>query len=157
MGELVCLLTGKHLKTFVAEEIAGPLGADFQIGAREADWDRIAPVTPPPPLPFDLASLDPGSPVYKTFTGPVADAAAANTPGWRQADMGALRHEPAHGYVVESRHGPTVRARPHAVALDVSPPPAGAQCTAPCTAPCISPVHQSRAAVPCLTGADRTG
>ena len=90
VGELVRRLTGKHLKTFVAEEIAGPLGADFQIGAREADWNRIAPVTPPPPLPFDLASLDPGSPIYKTLTGPVADAAAANTPGWRQADMGAL-------------------------------------------------------------------
>ena len=33
-------LTGQHLKTFVAGEIAGPLGADFQIGAREAGWDR---------------------------------------------------------------------------------------------------------------------
>jgi CubicO group peptidase (beta-lactamase class C family) len=90
VGELVRRLTGQHLKTFVAQEIAGPLGADFQIGAREADWDRIAPVTPPPPLPFDLASMDPGSPVYKTLTAPVADAAAANTPAWRQADLGAL-------------------------------------------------------------------
>jgi CubicO group peptidase (beta-lactamase class C family) len=90
VGELVRRLTGQHLKTFVAQEIAGPLGADFQIGAREADWDRIAPVTPPPTLPFDLASMDPGSPVYKTLTAPVADAAAANTPAWRQADLGAL-------------------------------------------------------------------
>jgi CubicO group peptidase (beta-lactamase class C family) len=90
VGELVRRLSGKPLKTFVAEEIAGPLGADFQIGAIEADWDRIAPVTPPPPLPFDLASLDPDSPVYKTFTGPVADAGAANTPAWRRAELGAL-------------------------------------------------------------------
>jgi CubicO group peptidase (beta-lactamase class C family) len=90
VGELVRRLSGKPLKTFVAQEIAGPLGADFQIGAAEADWDRIAPVTPPPPLPFDLASLDPDSPVYKTFTGPVADAAAANTPAWRRAELGAL-------------------------------------------------------------------
>ena len=90
VGELVRRLTGKTLKTFVAQEIAGPLGADFQIGAIEADWGRIAPVTPPPPLPFDLASLDPDSPVYKTFTGPVADAAAANTPAWRRAELGAL-------------------------------------------------------------------
>jgi CubicO group peptidase (beta-lactamase class C family) len=90
VGELVRRLTGKTLKAFVAEEIAGPLGADFQIGAIEADWDRIAPVTPPPPLPFDLASLDPDSPVYKTFTGPVADASAANTPAWRRAELGAL-------------------------------------------------------------------
>ncbi len=90
VGELVRRLTGKPLKAFVAQEIAGPLGADFQIGAVQADWDRIAPVTPPPPLPFDLASLDPGSPVYKTFTGPVADAGAANTPAWRRAELGAL-------------------------------------------------------------------
>ena len=90
VGELVRRLSGKTLKTFVAQEIAGPLGADFQIGAVEADWDRIAPVTPPPPLPFDLASLDPDSPVYKTFTGPVADAGAANTPAWRRAELGAL-------------------------------------------------------------------
>ncbi len=90
VGELVRRLTGQPLKTFVAQEIAGPLGADFQIGAAEADWDRIAPVTPPPPLPFDLASLDPESPVYKTFTGPVADAGAANTPAWRHAELGAL-------------------------------------------------------------------
>ena len=90
VGELVRRLSGKTLKTFVAEEIAAPLGADFQIGAIEADWDRIAPVTPPPPLPVDLASLDPESPMYKTFTGPAAHAGAANTPAWRRAELGAL-------------------------------------------------------------------
>ena len=90
VGQLVRRVTGKPLKAFVAEEIAGPLGADFQIGARRADWDRIAPVVPPPPLPIDLSSLDPDSPVYKTFTGPAIDAAMANTEGWRNADMGAI-------------------------------------------------------------------
>jgi len=90
VGELVRRVTGQPLKAFVAQEIAGPLGADFQIGAAESDWDRIAPVVPPPPLPFDMAALDPDSPVYKTFTGPAADASAANTPGWRRADMGAV-------------------------------------------------------------------
>jgi CubicO group peptidase (beta-lactamase class C family) len=89
VGEIVRRVSGKPLKQFVADEIAGPLGADFQIGAREADWNRIAPVVPPPPLPFDMAALDPDSPVYRTFTGPVADASAANTPDWRNADMGA--------------------------------------------------------------------
>jgi CubicO group peptidase (beta-lactamase class C family) len=89
IGEIVRRITGQTLKEFVATEIAGPLRADFQIGARESDWDRIADVVPPPPLPFDLASLDPESPMFKTFTGPPADAAAANTPGWRHADIGA--------------------------------------------------------------------
>ena len=89
IGEVIRRVDGRGLKQFFAEEIAGPLGADFQIGAAEADWARIAPVVPPPPLPFDMAALDPDSPAYKTLTGPAADAAAANTPGWRRADIGA--------------------------------------------------------------------
>src|ERR1700759_1575900 len=63
IGEVVRRVSGKGLKQFVAEEIAGPLGADFQIGARPADEARIAPVVPPPPLPLDLAAVDPTSPV----------------------------------------------------------------------------------------------
>ncbi|MCW0214053.1 MAG: beta-lactamase family protein [Pseudonocardia sp.] len=89
VGEVVRRVSGKTLKQFVAEEIAGPLGADFQIGARAADRHRIADVVPPPPLPFDLAEMDPLSPVVRTFTGPPANAADALTPGWRDADIGA--------------------------------------------------------------------
>jgi CubicO group peptidase (beta-lactamase class C family) len=88
IGEVVRRVSGKGLKRFVAEEIAGPLGADFQIGAAPADRPRIAPVVPPPPLPVDLAALDPDSPMVRTFTGPLLDAAAANTDAWRAADIG---------------------------------------------------------------------
>jgi CubicO group peptidase (beta-lactamase class C family) len=87
IGEVVRRITGKPFKAFVAEEIAGPLGADFQIGAAEADWPRIADVVPPPPLAFDIA---PGSPAAKTFAGPPTTAEHANTPGWRLADIGAM-------------------------------------------------------------------
>ena len=66
VGEVVRRITGKSLKRFVAEEIAGPLGADFQIGAAEADWGRIADVVPPPPLPLDFDALDPFSPMVRT-------------------------------------------------------------------------------------------
>jgi CubicO group peptidase (beta-lactamase class C family) len=53
---------------------------------------------PPPPLPIDFGALDPASPLVRTFTGPVASAAAANSPEWRQADMGALNgHTNARG------------------------------------------------------------
>jgi CubicO group peptidase (beta-lactamase class C family) len=89
VGEVVRRISGKTLKQFVAEEITGPLGADFQIGAAESDWDRIADVVPPPPLPFDFAALDPDSPAVKTLTGPPVPAEVANTPGWRRADIGA--------------------------------------------------------------------
>src|SRR5580700_278885 len=90
IGEMLRRITGTSLKQFVAEEIAAPLGADFQIGAAETDWGRIAPVVPPPPLPFDLAALDPASPAVKTLTGPFVAAEVANTPGWRHADLGAV-------------------------------------------------------------------
>ena len=89
VGEIVRRISGKSLKQFVAEQIAGPLGADFQIGAAESDWDRIAPVVPPPPLPIDLEALGMDSPAVKTFTGPILVADDANTPGWRRADIGA--------------------------------------------------------------------
>lgn len=90
VGELVRRVSGRSLTDFVAQELAGPLEADFTIGAPAAAWDRIAPVIAPPPLPIDLAALDPESPMVKTFTGPVADADNANTPAWRRAELGAL-------------------------------------------------------------------
>jgi len=98
VGEVIRRITNKTFKKFVADEIAGPLGADYQIGARESDWSRIAPVVPPPPMDIDFASLDPSSPLVRCFTGPVASAAAANTAEWRRADMGALNgHTNARG------------------------------------------------------------
>ena len=89
IGEVVRRITDTSLKQFVADEIAGPLGADFQIGAAESDWSRISDVIAPPPLPFDLAALGPDNVAVKTFTGPAVNAAEANTPGWRRADIGA--------------------------------------------------------------------
>jgi hypothetical protein len=69
------------LKRFVADEIAGPLEADFQIGALPGDHGRIAELIPGPP--FDLLPED--SPTRKTFLGPAPDAGAG-----RNADMGAI-------------------------------------------------------------------
>jgi CubicO group peptidase (beta-lactamase class C family) len=90
LGELVRRVDGRSLRRFVAEEIAGPLGADFQIGAADADRDRIATVVPPPPLDIDVERLDKASPAYRTFLGPLVDAGAANTDAWRRAEMGAI-------------------------------------------------------------------
>jgi len=90
VGEVVRRVSGKTLKQFVAEEIAGPLDADFQIGAAEGDWGRIADVVPPPPLPIDFEALGPDSLTVKTLTGPFIEADAANTPEWRRADLGAV-------------------------------------------------------------------
>lgn len=91
LGEIVRRVTGKHLKQFVAEEIAAPLGVDLQIGATPDDDDRVAEIVPPPPPPeIDRSSTSPAPLAVRTFTGPVTDAKAANTIEWRRADMGAL-------------------------------------------------------------------
>lgn len=89
VGEIVRRITGRSLTDFVREEIAEPLGADLTIGAPQTAWPRIADVVPPPPLVFDLTAMDPDSPVFKTLTGPPADAAAANSREWRAAELGA--------------------------------------------------------------------
>jgi len=89
VGEVIRRITGRSLKDFFAEEIARPLDADFQIGLSEADEDRVSDVIAPPPLPIDLASLDPDDIMVKTFTGPAPEATVANTSGWRRADIGA--------------------------------------------------------------------
>ncbi|WP_346056808.1 serine hydrolase domain-containing protein [Amycolatopsis dongchuanensis] len=90
VGELVRRCSGKSLTDFIADEIAGPLGADFRLGADEADLSRIAPVTPPPPLDFDFSQVDRESPAYKTLMRSPVSAELANTPEWRRAELGAL-------------------------------------------------------------------
>ena len=83
-------VTGRSLKEFVGDEIAGPLRADFQIGAEPEDYDRIAEIIAPPPLELPLDLLPEDSPMRKTFSGPPPNADAANTSAWRDAELGAL-------------------------------------------------------------------
>ncbi len=80
VGEVVRRISGQPLKQFVADEIAGPLDADFQIGAAESDWDRISDVVPPPPLPFDLKARGMDHPAVRTLTGPAVPAGKPTPP-----------------------------------------------------------------------------
>ncbi|KQY07511.1 serine hydrolase [Mycobacterium sp. Root135] len=90
IGEVLRRVTGTTLKQFVAEEIAGPLGADFQIGAAVSDLDRIAEIVPAPNPMEGLPPFDEWpEPMVKTFTGPAPDPTVANTSAWRAADIGA--------------------------------------------------------------------
>jgi CubicO group peptidase (beta-lactamase class C family) len=96
VGEVIRRITNKTFKKFVADEIARPLGADFQVGAVEADWARIAPLVAPPPE--EEEPVDPSSVKGKTYLGPKSSVKAANSPEWRQADLGALNgHSNARG------------------------------------------------------------
>jgi CubicO group peptidase (beta-lactamase class C family) len=89
IGELVRRTAGVSLTRFVADEIAGPLGADFRIGVDDADLPRVAPVVPFPPVAMDLEALGRESPAYRTFAVG-ASPADANTPAWRRAELGAV-------------------------------------------------------------------
>lgn len=89
IGEVVRRITGRSLGRFFAEEIAGPLGADFHIGLPDSEFHRVANVIPPPPLPIDFSKIDPNGPMLKTFTGPGPDATASATPAWRRAEIPA--------------------------------------------------------------------
>lgn len=89
VGEVIRRLTGRSLGTFFAEEIAGPLGADFHIGLDPAHDDRVSNIVPPPPTPFDIDGMDEESPAYRFFTGPPIDPRHSWTPEWRRAEIGA--------------------------------------------------------------------
>ncbi|EXG82670.1 EstA family serine hydrolase [Cryptosporangium arvum] len=90
VGELVRRVSGRSLTDFVAEEIAGPAGADFQLGARPADHGRIATMLSPEAAPpAELPPPDPGSVFTKTLMGSFQDPAIANTPEWLAAENGA--------------------------------------------------------------------
>jgi CubicO group peptidase (beta-lactamase class C family) len=92
VGEIVRRITGKTLKQFVREEIAGPLGADLQIGATAHDDARIAELIPPPPLDVPLDAMPEDHPMRKTFAAilPTAETAlTAETTAWRRAEIGS--------------------------------------------------------------------
>ena len=88
VGEVIRRIDGRGLKQFFAEEVAGPLNADFTIGSPPENHDRISNVVPPPPLPIP-DDLDPESVMIKTFTGPAPAAEIAHTVPWRAATIGA--------------------------------------------------------------------
>jgi CubicO group peptidase (beta-lactamase class C family) len=82
LGEVVARVTGRQLGDFFAEEVAGPLGADFHIGLPATHDRRVAPVIPPPRTPF----------ADRAQTGPIrmipdVPAAEANTVAWRRAGI----------------------------------------------------------------------
>ncbi|WP_133984830.1 serine hydrolase domain-containing protein [Kribbella voronezhensis] len=79
IGEVVRRVTGRSLPVFFAEEVAGPLGADFQLGVSPEDDHRVAPIIPAPSRAPELLSRGEGNP-------PVP-AEVANTEAWRRATI----------------------------------------------------------------------
>ena len=89
VGEVVRRITGAPVGEFFAEEIAEPLEADFHIGLKASDDDRVSPVSPPLPLDLDLSTIDPDGIPVRTLTGPFVNVREANTERWRRAQIPA--------------------------------------------------------------------
>ncbi|MFC8042561.1 serine hydrolase domain-containing protein [Nocardia sp. NPDC057353] len=76
VGEVIARVTGRSVGQFFAEEVAGPLGADFHIGLAAEHEHRVAELIPDP---------DGDRPA-----GFPAGVAEANTPAWRRAEIPAV-------------------------------------------------------------------
>ena len=88
LGEIVKRIDGRTLGTFFAEEVAGPLGADFHIGTPPSCDDRVARVIPPSE-PLGTDALDPESIAARTFTNPSLGAEFSWRTDWRRAEIPA--------------------------------------------------------------------
>jgi CubicO group peptidase (beta-lactamase class C family) len=92
-GEVIRRLAGVSVGTFVAERIAGPLGAEFWIGLPESKNERVAPVLPPapadPPDPYSLRTADVTSLTHRSFANPAVHASAFNEYPFRAAEVPA--------------------------------------------------------------------
>lgn len=89
VGEVVRRITGRSFGRFFAEEIAGPLGADFHIGLPRSEFARVSNIVPWPPI--DVTSgADPGSISFKTNSNSgLRDLRDVWSDGWRQAEIPA--------------------------------------------------------------------
>jgi len=87
VGEVVRRVSGHSLGTFFADEVAGPLKADFHIGLGEEEYDRVATLVPPPPgIPegFEVTEM-----VVRAAANPMFSIEMTRDPWWRRSEIPA--------------------------------------------------------------------
>ncbi|MFI8007243.1 serine hydrolase domain-containing protein [Streptomyces sp. NPDC086010] len=91
VGEVVRRVTGLLPGEFLRQEITGPLGIDFSVGYPEEDAGRVAELVQPKSVAREQAALfarmEPVA--LASLLNPGTGIAAANTPGWRAAEIPA--------------------------------------------------------------------
>jgi CubicO group peptidase (beta-lactamase class C family) len=113
MAELVRRVTGRPLRDFIAAEISGPLGADFYLGLRDDQFDRVATVYPaldaPKSAPVAKGAVPTAEPSIEediaqrtragSFSGTLGDELTVfNSAAWRRTDFaGSSGHANAKG------------------------------------------------------------
>jgi CubicO group peptidase (beta-lactamase class C family) len=88
VGEVVRRITGQRLGDFFAQEVAGPLGADFHIGLAAGHDHRVALTVPPSSRDEDYAASAPGSSA-PAATGTRIRVRDGNSVSWRRAQIPA--------------------------------------------------------------------
>jgi CubicO group peptidase (beta-lactamase class C family) len=90
IGEILRRVDGRSLGRFFAEEVAGPLEADFHIGLPSSEFHRVSNVVPPPPREMDFSALQSPEIAIKSLTGPLLPGAEYSwTDAWRSAEVPA--------------------------------------------------------------------
>ncbi len=84
IGEVVRRITGKTLKAFFAEEVAGPLGADYHIGAPAESDARVSPMIQGSPLIQPTGDLMRD----RAYHNPLCTPQSSSTISWRRGDLG---------------------------------------------------------------------
>lgn len=103
LGEVIRRITGRSVGTLLREEVAEPLGIDFQIGLAETEDARCADLSPPPldvrpvgePNLMELILSDPTSITALAFINPpsLSMPGTVNSREWRGAEIpGANGH-----------------------------------------------------------------
>ncbi|MER5632450.1 class A beta-lactamase-related serine hydrolase [Streptomyces nitrosporeus] len=91
VGEVVRRITGLLPGEFLREEVTGPLGIDFTVGLPEEEAHRAAELVQPKHVVREQAALfatmEPVA--IASLLNPGTGTAAANTPGWRAAEIPA--------------------------------------------------------------------
>ena len=89
VGEVIRRVAGRSVGEFFAQEVAGPLGADFHIGLSDRDDHRLALVIPPPPYGDDYAATAASSSAPATGATAIRVRDVNSTP-WRRAQIPAV-------------------------------------------------------------------
>jgi CubicO group peptidase (beta-lactamase class C family) len=84
LGEVVRRVTGRSIADVFATEVAGPLGADFQLGLPERDDPRLALAVPPPLRDEDYVAGAAAADAPTTGGTPIR-VRDANSVAWRRA------------------------------------------------------------------------
>jgi CubicO group peptidase (beta-lactamase class C family) len=89
LGELCRRTDGRTLGTFFRQEIAEPLGADFHIGLRPEDDDRVAELVQRGRGVSSATGADKSSIPYRVFSNPLLTGKEPAAEGWRRAEIPA--------------------------------------------------------------------